>query len=384
MAGRLFRELAQDLAKEFGPCILYTGHPDALQYAGTEKLTVIKGPAYNKRSLTKRFVSWFLYFLFAFFKALSVSKQSLLFFSTSPPFLSFIGYINKKLFRKRYVVLVYDIYPEIPIALGWLKADGVISKIWRWINRLSYENSEGVFTIGEYMAQNLAQQFDPQKTKFGQIEVVPPWVDTDLIKPIKKSENWFAIKYRQVDKFTILYSGNIGATHDVNFIIELAKRFRNEKKIQLLIVGNGYKRGRLERSIKDQNLTNLLLLFPQPENALPYSFATGDLALITIASGIEGYMLPSRMPCFIAAGCPILYNGSIDSEIGAFCSKSSSEAAYVCNNVDEAEKVIISLLLSKNYKSAWPHFDLRNQFSRKRKVLKFIDVIEGSGILPIH
>ena len=319
MAGRLFRELAQEMATAWNPCVLFTGHPDTIRIGSTKHLSVLPAPVYDKRSLFKRIVSWLKYFLFSLYQSLKTNRDSVLFFSTNPPILGIIGWINKKLFGKRYIILVLDIYPDIPITLGWLKENELIARIWRFLNKLSYENAEAIFTIGEYMAKNLKRQFDPRKTTIGTIEVISPWVDTNFIKPIKKTDNWFARKYNQIDKITILYSGNLGATHDITKIVELAKGFKEDPKIHFMVIGNGYRQKTLSEQIEKENLPNITLLPHQPENILPYSLAAGDISIITMHPGIDGYMVPSSFSYYLAAGCHLWYFGDSESEIGSIC-----------------------------------------------------------------
>ncbi len=375
MAGRLFRELAQELAREWSPSVLFTGHPDTLRIGSTDHLYVKSGPIYDKRSIAKRILSWLKYFLFSFYQSIIAHRSSVLFFSTNPPFLGIIGYINKKLFGKRYVVLVYDIYPEIPIALGWLKKNGLTAKIWLWTNKLSYENAEAVFTLGEYMAKNLKRQFDPQKTTLGEIIVVPPWVDTDFIKPIGKSNNWFAQKHGQVEKFTVLYSGNIGATYGIECIADLARMLENEKDIHFLVIGDGFKRKWFEEVIAKEALGNITLLPSQPEDALPYSLSTGDLSIISLPSESENLMFPSSMPYYLAAGCNILYMGNPDSDIGAFCRKENSGCAHHCRAINDTVTLIKMLASSKKStisSSNLSYLCAENQFSKAINVAKFI------------
>lgn len=379
MAGRLFREMAQEMAKVWSPSILFTGHPDTLRIGSTEHLVVKPGPVYDKRSLVKRILSWIKYFLFSLYQSLIAPRESLLFFSTNPPFLGIIGYINKKLFGKRYVVLVYDIYPEIPIALGWLKKNGITAKIWLWINKLSYENAEAVFTIGEYMAKNLERQFDPAKTTLDKIFVVPPWVDTDFIKPIDKSKNWFAQKHGQVDKFTILYSGNLGATYGIECIIDLAIILEKEKDIHFLVIGDGFKRKWLEEVVAKEAFRNITLLPPQPEGTLPYSLSTGDLAIIALSIGSEEYMVPSSMPYYLAAGCHFLYMGHPESEIGAFCLNEKSGCAHHCNTIHDAATLIKMLSLAKENRTIASnlfYLCAEKQYSKATNAAKFISSMQ--------
>jgi glycosyltransferase involved in cell wall biosynthesis len=263
--------------------------------------------------------SWGKYFVYALYQCIKTPSKTLLFFVSNPPFLALIGYLLRKIRKQQYVVLVYDIHPDLLVALGRLKEKGFITRLWHWMNRVVYENAEIVLTIGDYMAANLEKRFDVTRTKPEKVLVVPPWVDTDFIKPIPKSENWFARKYDQVDKLTILYSGNLGATHNIEFIVDLARQLRTQKHIHFLIIGEGSKMEFVQNSIVQEDLENVTLLPFQSEEVLPYSLATGDIAIVTMQPGAEGLMVPSKAYYYLAAGCYLLFNGHVQSEIGQLC-----------------------------------------------------------------
>ena len=66
MAGPLFRELAEGLAPCFADgALLFTGHPDTLLCGNDDniKLTISSAPAYDRRSLLHRVISWIHYLL---------------------------------------------------------------------------------------------------------------------------------------------------------------------------------------------------------------------------------------------------------------------------------------------------------------------------------
>jgi len=323
MAGPMFRELAEDLSEEWSPSVLFTGHPDTLKHENTDHLTIKEGPGYDKRNEFFRVWSWAKYFFYALCQVIRTPSSTLIVFVSNPPFLALIGYFYNKIRKQRYVVLVYDIHPDLFVALGKLKATGFIARLWHWMNRIVYENAEIVFTIGDYMAANLEKRFDATKTKPGKVLVVTPWVDTDFIKPIPKSENWFAKKHGQVDKLTILYSGNLGATHNIEFIVELARQLKVQEYIHFLVIGEGAKREYVANAIAQEGLNNLTLLPFQPEEVLPYSIATGDIAIVSMQLGTEGLMVPSKAYYYLAAGCYLLFNGDVYSELGQLCVKDS-------------------------------------------------------------
>lgn len=76
------------------------------------------------------------------------------------------------------------------------------------------------------------------------ISIIHSWAKPEAIVPIAKRENWFAWKYNLVNKFTVLYSGNMDRCHDINTILEAAKELQDEP-IQFVWIGGGAKRDEL-------------------------------------------------------------------------------------------------------------------------------------------
>ena len=89
MAGPLFRELAEDLSKNFThKSELYTGHPDTLEHINSfEMLNITKSPLYYRKSKLTRIFSWLKYTFLAFFKVLFAQKGTLIFIVSNPPLL---------------------------------------------------------------------------------------------------------------------------------------------------------------------------------------------------------------------------------------------------------------------------------------------------------
>lgn len=316
VSGRLFQELAEGLADSIdGQCLLYTGSDKSNEIKSTSNLKIIKAPEYHRGNYYSRLLDWFKYFWFVFWSVLKQPSSALIFIVSNPPFLPLIGYLMKKLRGQPYVVLIYDIYPDLAIYLGKISRRGFLSRMWRWFNKITWQNSEAVFTIGDDMAVKLEGMFNANRTQLGYVAVIPNWTDHNFIKPLPKEKNWFAQKYGQVNKFTILYSGNLGATHDLETILEAAKELGNFNDIQFLIIGDGYKRAYIEKFIDQEKLSNILLLPFQAENVLPYSLTTGDVAVITLSKGVEGLSVPGKVYYAMAGGSALLCISSGNNEL---------------------------------------------------------------------
>ncbi len=312
MAGPMFRELAEDVSKEWAPSTLFTGHPDTVKFSSNSNNTTLviqKSPEYNRKSNLSRLVSWMRYFIAAFNVVRREQKESLIFIVSNPPFLGLLGLFFKIVRNQKYVILVYDIYPDLLVSLGKIR-NGFVASMWNCFNRVVYQNSTIVFTIGQDMADRLNSKFDVKRTCAGKVISIPCWADLDIIKPIPKDKNWFAGKYGHPGKTTVLYSGNMGNTHDIESILEVAKELSGVPGIHFLFIGEGAKWVLVENTIKENNLQNITLLPFQPEDILPYSLTTGDIGIVAYQPGTEGCMVPSKTYYYMAAGLAILVTSS--------------------------------------------------------------------------
>ncbi|HRV93787.1 MAG TPA: glycosyltransferase family 4 protein [Anaerolineae bacterium] len=305
MAGPLTWELAEDLETALGPVALLTGHPDTLAKTHAA-VRLYRAPAYQREGYLHRVLSWLAYMIRAFIWLLGQPKETPLLLFSNPPMLCWLGYLMHRLRGQTYSVMVHDIYPDVLLRAGLLSEAHPLIKLWRGLNRRAYEHAKVVMTLGECMAENLAQQFDPTQTAAGKVEVIYPWVDTEQIKPIPKADNWFAQKYNQVDKLTVMYSGNMGLAHDIETMLAAAEQLQGAPKIHFMFIGAGPKWALVEETIREKRLTNITLLPWQLEEDLPYSLATADIGLVSLDELARGMAFPSKTFMLMAAGAAIV------------------------------------------------------------------------------
>lgn len=377
MAGPLFRELAEDISAQWPVGELFTGHPDTVKAEQKDFLRIISGPNYERDNYILRLWSWFKYLFLAFFRYLFLNKNTFVFLVPFPPFLDLMAYFFKRLRGQRYAVLIYDIYPDALINFGPLKESGLIARIWRKINRVSWENAEVVFTIGYKMAENLERMFDPSKTAAGKIIVIPNWASTDWIRPFVKEGNEFAQKYDQVGKLTVMYSGNLGQTHDIETILETAKELKENDSIRFVIIGEGAKKGLVEQAKSKEELRNMTVLGFQSEEVLPYSLATADIAVITLDNGSEGLSVPSKTYYYMASGAALIALCNENSEVARTIKKHDCGVIINPGNIDAMVKAILELLGDKEKLKRYKN-NSRNSaenFYSRKNTKQYIDEI---------
>lgn len=298
----MFLELAEDISKEIGPSRLVTG--DRVRTL-LPSLEIRQAPAYDKRSMPRRALSWIWFTASAMKEVMKVKRAVPLVMVSNPPVMPLLGLISNIVRRQHYIIIVYDIYPDALTALGRLRRGSIVFRIWSCLVKLTFSRAAHVITLGRHMAGKLEPYLADRSCK-KKLYIVPTWVDTTKYVPIKKKENWFAVKHGQTDKLTILYSGNIGFTHDIEILIDAAEALRNEESIHFLIIGEGPSKARLLERALLKHLQNITFLPIQDGETFPFSLACGDIAIVSIRKGMEGLMMPSKAYYSMAVGSALL------------------------------------------------------------------------------
>ena len=306
--GQLIQELAIQLGKENIQVNVFTGQPG---YAFTQK----KAPTSEtqeqvniRRSRSSQLwsqrirgkaVNGILFSIRAGLHLLKCArKNDIVLLTTAPPFLSIVGYVANLFCGLDYVCLVYDLYPDAAVELGVVSHGHFITKIWHQVNRLVWQRSKQIVVLSNTMKERIVAQHPQFSNK---IAVIHNWADANWIKPLTKQENWFARQHGIDRKFTVLYSGNLGRCHDVETIVGAIQLLRNQP-VQFVFIGAGAKHDLCRQQVIEHQLDNCLFLPYQDRSHLPYSLTACDLALVTIAPGLEGVVAPSKLYGIMAAG----------------------------------------------------------------------------------
>ncbi|MEL6787981.1 MAG: glycosyltransferase family 4 protein, partial [Cyanobacteria bacterium J06607_15] len=189
------------------------------------------------------------------------------------------------------------------------------------------------------MKQRIAVQHPAIADK---ISVIHNWADPAWIKPIPKAENWFAQQHNMSDKFTVLYSGNLGHCHDLDTILDAAKLLRQEA-VQFVFIGAGAKYQHCRQTVAEFELNNCLFLPYQERENLPYSLTACDLALVSIAPGLEGVVAPSKVYGIMAAGKAIAAVCEPHSYLRQLITDAHCGAAFDNNYSQQLAEFILTL-----------------------------------------
>jgi glycosyltransferase involved in cell wall biosynthesis len=309
--GQLVDELARNLRLENLDVQVFTGQPGYAFHQGDAPPIERMDNFQLRRSRTGRLfpnrirgkaLNGLLFLIRSIFHLFNPRHRGdVMLITTAPPFLLIIGYIIHLLFKTPYVCLMYDLYPDIAVGLNVISSKHPIARLWDAVNRQIWRRSSGLIVLSANMRDRIIQKCPQVADK---VHIIHSWADAKLIRPMPKTENWFAQEHDLVEPFTVVYSGNMGRCHDIKTILEAARALQGEP-IRFVFIGSGAKRPIAEVQVAEWGLTNCQFLPYQAKADLPYSLTAGDLSLVSVDRGMEGLVAPSKLYSALAAGRPI-------------------------------------------------------------------------------
>jgi glycosyltransferase involved in cell wall biosynthesis len=252
--------------------------------------------AYDRSSAFKRLFTWTWGFLKSLWLIKTKYRKADLFLVSNPPFAPLIPLFSSNPFK----ILIYDIYPDALVEFGFFRKSFWIIRLWENANRRVFSRAHKVYTLTEEMKHRVGKYVASNK-----IKVVPIWTDNDFLKPLPKSENPFVKEMGWENKFVVMYSGNLGKSHPVEIMVDLARQCQ-EPDIRFVIIGGGDKYQMLKQLIEDSRLANIQLLPWQATEKLPFTMTAADLALVTIGEEAAELSIPSKTFNLMSAGVPII------------------------------------------------------------------------------
>lgn len=307
--GQFIEELANQLVQQEMNVQVFTGQPSYAFQAAEAPRQELVGKVKIQRSrithLRHKLGRTISSVLFCVRSALHLLKPEnrgdLVLFVSEPPYLQTLGFFLNWLFQMPYACLVYDLYPDVAVELGILSESHWLVRFWNAVNYQVWRRSEAVIVPSETMKERITSRMPEIGSK---ICVIHNWADPTWIKPIVKQDNDFARTHQLVDKFTVLYSGNMGRCHDMETILAAAWELRHDP-VQFVFIGSGPKREPCIQQVQDMGLTNCYFLPYQDKALLPQSLTACDLSLVSIDVGMEGLVAPSKFYSALSSGRPV-------------------------------------------------------------------------------
>ncbi len=304
-SGYLTIDVANAFKEQYEEVVVMYGMNNVTERNFHPDIKIQKTITYKRDSMLKRLWTWGICTIHLFFLLLLKYRNYYVLYYTNPP----MSYFNSLFFSNPFSIVVFDTYPDALKLIG-IKELSFIYRIWTKVNRRVFARAIHIITLSEGMKKQLGHYVDTKKVK-----VISVWSGSELFKPMSKQSNPFLKKYNWIDKFIVLYSGNMGMGHKLEVLIDVAKQLEEKREILFLFVGEGAKKNTLIDLAKKNELQNMYFLTWQDSETLPYSLAAGDIAVVALEPEATHASVPSKTFNYMAVGAPILAIGSPKSEL---------------------------------------------------------------------
>jgi glycosyltransferase involved in cell wall biosynthesis len=268
--------------------------------------------------------------------------------TTNPPFIGVLGWLSSRLYRRPYLIIVYDVFPDFAISLGVLSRDSWIAKAWERMTRMILDGAAVTVVIGRDMQDLVQRKMSPRL--HDRIVMIPNWSDERRVQPVPASANAFRKEHALDGRFVIQYAGRLGQKHNLEPLIDAA-RLLSDTHALFQFVGDGDKKRKLEALAADAGLENVQFLPYQPMERLSEMLSAADVAVVCLESGHTGISVPSKAYGVIASGTPIIGILDPDGEIGQMI-KEIGCGVLVDPDGEEIAAVIRDLMADPGKRSA--------------------------------
>ena len=174
---QLLTDMALHLAEEGYPVTAICGRSDynAANQTPLPNITIRRIPnlPFGHNRVT-RILSYSSFYLGALALALTTRKPQAIVTLTTPPLLSVIGTLIKKIRRTPHYIWEMDVYPDIAIELGVLSPRGPLTRIIGALADWSRRNADGIIALGGDMRDLLIARGIPAS----KISVAENWADS--------------------------------------------------------------------------------------------------------------------------------------------------------------------------------------------------------------
>jgi lipopolysaccharide/colanic/teichoic acid biosynthesis glycosyltransferase len=331
--GQLLTDLAEDLARDARHEIWVVAGPPLPRSApvgsaavpgrggrfpfGREERNGVRilrawGTALGPGRFASRAANYLSFFGSSCLAGLAVPRPDVVVALTDPPIIGLAALACARRTGARFVYLCQDVFPEVARLLGDFRSERV-ERLLERVTRLLIARADRVVAVGETMRERLVagKNADP-----GRITVIHNWADCSALVPGPKRNPW-SLAHGLAEPFVVMYSGNIGLSQDLDVLIDAAARLSAYPDIVVAIVGDGVKRADLEARVRECSLANVRFLPYQPRERLAQSFASADLFVVSLARGLAGSIVPSKLYGILASGRPYVAAVEEASEVAA-------------------------------------------------------------------
>ncbi len=296
----------------------------------------IRVPSMNRKNLFQRLIQLLIYQVGCCLAGAKYDYDVVLL--SNPMLMVGLPFIFLAVARKKPAVYsIHDVYPDVGVTLGVFRHKPVVAAVAA-LERFGLEHASRVRILSKSFIPGLHGLGVPD----GKMTLIYDWVDTDLVRPLAR-QNSFACEYKLIDKFIVMYAGNIGLSQGLEHVLAAAEILCRQEDIRFVIVGDGIARPGLVERVKQRSLNNVQFIPVQPRGRLPEVLAAADVSLVTLQKGISNGSLPSKSFSILASGRPLIASVDENSDLARLVHRAHAGICVPPDNPELLAKAILDV-----------------------------------------
>lgn len=243
--------------------------------------------------------AWFS--LWIALRVLTGRRADAIYVYSNPPLMGLLVAVVAHLRASRVLYNLQDLFPDSAVSGGLLPSTSRALAPLRSLERLTYRTVDEVAAISDEFADHVKRVAPGAR-----VRVIPNWIDTEEIQPVAWEENQFRSRVGLDDRFTVLYSGNLGYLHGIDTLIDAAVTLRNRDDIVFVIVGEGQRRDAMIERVRAERLDNVRFFDFQPFSLISHVYSAGDVCVVPMRRGAASTAIPSKTWSIMACARPVI------------------------------------------------------------------------------
>ena len=247
----------------------------------------------------------FLHFMIKSILLGSKQKKTDIIFATSTPLtIGITAFIVSKILKKKYIFEVRDVWPDVPIQLGFIKNKWLI-KLLRKLELFIYKHAAHIIVLSVGMKENLMQKgIAPEK-----VSVITNLANNRLIDSISVNEKKIIEKYPFLkNKFICIHAGTMGLVNGLEHTINVAN-IQKDNDVVYLLIGEGKEKTKLKEMKNFYQLDNVYILDAMSKREVLELIKFSDVGMMSVSDyPILQDNSANKFFDYLAAGKPIILN----------------------------------------------------------------------------
>lgn len=262
-------------------------------------------PYRNEMSKRERIVSFFNFLVRASAVAARVPAD-VIYASSTPLTVAVPGIVAKFTQRAPLVAEIRDLWPEVPIKLGYLN-NPVAIFLAKQLEKAFYAASSEVVALSPSMADGV-KEVAPKK----RVTVIPNASDFERFDVPAEQRAAFRKEQGWGDDVVAVYAGGFGMSYQLEWLVDLAAQLRRDgvENVRFVLLGQGSDSDALYQRAENAGLdADAMFLGRQPKEDVAKYVSAADIALSPLRNDpcLEGNSL-NKVFDAMAASRPVVFN----------------------------------------------------------------------------